>query len=261
MTAAASRRGFLAAFGAYASGAAAPVAGAVQVASSGTIAAPARATFPDAELIEAGRRWTDALAAHTKAAADYGEAHQHYREALGWCPPELRLDYYDNELRDLMIEVREASGLRVAPGWDHFEEYGWDSSVNRWDGEPLRAVLEWLPRLRGHAGRTPFIKRALRPLVPIAEARDAAESHGREHYRLDWLYDAYDATRKALDAVEHEIIALPAASLEGVAIKARVAERALAKWREHWPNHKPMPALEAVMLAALAVGSGTKDTA
>ncbi|WP_375461126.1 hypothetical protein [uncultured Enterovirga sp.] len=244
----ASRRGFLAALGALSGGAAVPVAMA---------AAPAVAIPADAELIAAGEVWTRAAADRDAAQAAQAEAETGFRHAMGWCPPALRYQSFDCELVDLAREVTKATGVRLRPEWDYFEEFGPETWANRWDGQMLRDLLRWLPEVRGRAGRTPFLIRRLRQLLPLAEARDAQNARWREHYQLDAHHEAGTATRKAVSEAEAAVIALPAATLAGVAVKARLAEEWLRYHsRQSGWSFKQPDCMMAVLRAALDASPG-----
>ena len=227
----ASRRGFLAALAAFTG---AGTAGAVALAPAEGIAVMAT---PDAELIAAGARWRQAVAFRKEAEARYAGASRAAERALGECPTLLVADWKSDEYEILQLVDRSMTSF----AYENWHGQFGDATFYSWTGPTLRAALAAVPGHFGRGGRTPFICRRLRALLPLADARDAARSRLARHHGMKQLGKAADAARKAEDEAAQLVIDLPASTLAGIALKLRYADARFAQNVERGGWNIPFP--------------------
>ncbi|MBM0206534.1 hypothetical protein JNW90_28660 [Micromonospora sp. STR1s_5] len=176
-------------------------------------------------------------------------ADEAYRVRVGLCPIELDMEAIGDI--PLFSRVRQAARLRLSPGHDYIGPDTWtnrcperQSARSRRTCQRSTARLEQLhTKSDAYARSCRSRTRGMRSLKPARVATGISEASR-----------AQTAARNAMCEAETAVLALPAATAAGVAVKARLAAYRLAEWKKSNPKHYHSEYLTAVVDAALAAG-------
>lgn len=156
----------------------------------------------------------------------------------------------------LILTANERAAIESATGWGGltFASQPTDDFCSEprsgWKAAGLRLAIKRATAVLGPAGATPKLLRRWRDILPIAEAHEAAVIEVRERSGLAAAAYAERAAEAERVKAQAAFAMMPAATMEGLALKVRAFAEAS---HFHWEN---MPAGWSTLLEAAATLTG-----